>query len=348
MGIDDGLGGGEGSDRPESLRTPSVELTGHTGVVVAADWITGGDQVITASWDRSANLYDVETGELVQCLTGNFSNFQHQNSIIIFYHYCFRSRSRIDSCFCSQYPKISRDCFPWYDIPSMGLPRTNSFCIRVPGAHRVCYFILIHITFKHIILIKRCRSVTSAVFTKDDKVVSGSDDRSVKVTFQIHKTIYTSLFYNKFQVWDLRNMRSSLSTINSSSSVNRIAVSSGGVIAIPHDNRQIRFFDLQGQRMGKLPQSNRTVRNFRWTHKRLWCLWSCFVFRGTGAWWLRWRGRGIYWTPSIFSLAASTDASSDGRSNRPKRLNFFEFLYIWAHVYQYLIIFVCILRYVLY
>lgn len=70
MGIDDGLGGGEGSDRPESLRTPSVELSGHTGVVVAADWITGGDQVITASWDRSANLYDVETGELVQSLTG--------------------------------------------------------------------------------------------------------------------------------------------------------------------------------------------------------------------------------------------------------------------------------------
>lgn len=52
------------------LRTPLTELLGHSGVVVAADWLTGGDHVITASWDRTASLYDVETGDCLQVLTG--------------------------------------------------------------------------------------------------------------------------------------------------------------------------------------------------------------------------------------------------------------------------------------
>ena len=82
------------------------------------------------------------------------------------------------------------------------------------------------------------RSVTSAVFTRDDKVVSGSDDRTVKV-------------------WELRNMRSALATIRTDSSVNRLGVSNTGLIAIPHDNRHIRLFDLNGQRIARLPRTNR-------------------------------------------------------------------------------------------
>lgn len=85
------------------------------------------------------------------------------------------------------------------------------------------------------------RSVTSTVFTKDDKVVSGSDDRTVKV-------------------WELRNMRSALTTIRTDSAVNRLAVSASGVIAIPHDNRHIRLFDLNGQRVARLPRNSRQVR----------------------------------------------------------------------------------------
>lgn len=81
-------------------------------------------------------------------------------------------------------------------------------------------------------------SVTSAVFTRDDKVVSGSDDRTVKV-------------------WELRNMRSALATIRTDSSVNRLAVSATGTIAIPHDNRHIRLFDLNGQRVARLPRTTR-------------------------------------------------------------------------------------------
>lgn len=76
----------------------------------------------------------------------------------------------------------------------------------------------------------------------DDKVVSGSDDRTVKV-------------------WDLRNMRSSLATIRLDAGINRLAISPGGVIAIPHDNRQIRLYDLQGQRIARLPRTSRQVRD---------------------------------------------------------------------------------------
>ncbi|KAL1501134.1 hypothetical protein ABEB36_006519 [Hypothenemus hampei] len=85
-------------------------------------------------------------------------------------------------------------------------------------------------------------SVTSAVFAREDKVVSSSDDRSVKV-------------------WDLRNMRSPVATIRVDSAVNRLSVSANGLIAIPHDNRHIRLYDLSGTRLARLPRSSRQGHN---------------------------------------------------------------------------------------
>lgn len=55
-------------------------------------------------------------------------------------------------------------------------------------------------------------------------------------------------------------MRSALTTIRLDSAVNRISVSNGGIIAIPHDNRHIRLFDLNGQRIARLPRTSRQVR----------------------------------------------------------------------------------------
>jgi len=48
-----------------------LELLGHTGAVIAADWLVGGTQIVSASWDRTANIYDAETGALVNSLTGS-------------------------------------------------------------------------------------------------------------------------------------------------------------------------------------------------------------------------------------------------------------------------------------
>ena len=66
-----------------TLRTPSLELSGHTGVVVAADWMMEGNQVITASWDRTAILFDAETGEQVTCLTGEWLSSMLENIKIV-------------------------------------------------------------------------------------------------------------------------------------------------------------------------------------------------------------------------------------------------------------------------
>ncbi len=48
--------------------------------------------------------------------------------------------------------------------------------------------------------------------------MSGSDDRSARI-------------------WDLRNMRTPVAVVQSDSSVNKLAVSQAGLVAIPFDNR---------------------------------------------------------------------------------------------------------------
>ena len=52
-------GGGDIVMRGMQISTPLVVLSGHMGVVVSADWLAGGEQIVTASWDRTANLWDV-------------------------------------------------------------------------------------------------------------------------------------------------------------------------------------------------------------------------------------------------------------------------------------------------
>lgn len=71
------------TSRVDVLRTPLCEFTGpgsHASVVVAADWLPGGDQIITASWDRTAILWDVETKEPLQPLTGHDHELTHASS----------------------------------------------------------------------------------------------------------------------------------------------------------------------------------------------------------------------------------------------------------------------------
>jgi len=57
-----------------TLRTPLRELSGHHSVVIAADWLFAGSQLVTASWDRTAILFDAETGENLTTLFGKKTN----------------------------------------------------------------------------------------------------------------------------------------------------------------------------------------------------------------------------------------------------------------------------------
>uniref|UniRef100_A0A8C0QR88 WD repeat-containing protein 37 n=1 Tax=Chelonoidis abingdonii TaxID=106734 RepID=A0A8C0QR88_CHEAB len=200
-------GDGDGSSDCPTIRAPLTSLKSHQGVVIAADWLVGGKQAVTASWDRTANLYDVETSELVHSLTG------HDQELT---HCCTHPTQRL-------VVTSSRDTtFRLWDF-------------RDPSIHSVNVFQ------------GHTDTVTSAVFTVGDNVVSGSDDRTVKV-------------------WDLKNMRSPIATIRTDSAVNRINVCVGQrIIALPHDNRQVRLFDMSGVRLARLPRSNRQG------HRRMVC-----------------------------------------------------------------------------
>lgn len=73
------------SDCP-TIRVPLTSLKSHQGVVIAADWLVGGKQAVTASWDRTANLFDVETAELVHSLTGTLHICDLQVVLLICVH----------------------------------------------------------------------------------------------------------------------------------------------------------------------------------------------------------------------------------------------------------------------
>uniref|UniRef100_A0A673H4B8 WD repeat-containing protein 37 n=1 Tax=Sinocyclocheilus rhinocerous TaxID=307959 RepID=A0A673H4B8_9TELE len=185
---------------PVSSRSPKTCRLGELNLLnCPRTCLVGGKQVVTASWDRAANLYDVETSELVHTLTG------HDQELT---HCCTHPTQRL-------VVTSSRDTtFRLWDF-------------RDPSIHSVNVFQ------------GHTDTVTSAVFTVGDNVVSGSDDRTVKV-------------------WDLKNMRSPIATIRTDSAVNRISVSANQrIIALPHDNRQVRLFDMNGVRLARLPRSNR-------------------------------------------------------------------------------------------
>lgn len=190
------------------IKVPVSEFTGHEGPIASADWWSNGTQIVTASWDRTVKLWDVEEEKVIHTLEGHELEITHASAHSV-------QKLIVTS---------SQDTtFRLWDF-------------RLPTMHSVNVFQ------------GHTDTVTSAVFTtKADHVVSGSDDRTVKV-------------------WDLKNMRSPLATIRLDSAVNRLSLSSTqNVIAIPHDNRQVRLYDLSGNRLSRLP------RRHRQGHQRIVC-----------------------------------------------------------------------------
>ena len=46
-------------------------------MVIAADWLPGGDHAVTAGWDRLACIWDGQTGQLVHQLAGHDDELTH-------------------------------------------------------------------------------------------------------------------------------------------------------------------------------------------------------------------------------------------------------------------------------
>ncbi len=159
---------------------------------------------------RTANLYNVETGALLQTLAGHDRELTHVA--------CHPTQRLVATC--------SMDStFRLWDF------RENIHSVSVFQGHT--------------------EAVMCACFSRSEQIVSGSDDRTVKV-------------------WDLRNMRAPTTSIQTSAAVNRLSISSWGLIAIPQDNRHVVIHDLQsGQKLTRLPRDtshthHRMVTSVEW------------------------------------------------------------------------------------
>ena len=179
----------------QTVRSPITTLLGHLGVVISCAWLNE-DLAVTAGWDRVANLYNVETGVLLQTLAGHDSELTHVA--------CHPNQRLVTTC-------STDSTFRLWDF------REAIHSVSVFQGHT--------------------ESVTCAAFSRSDQIVSGSDDRSVKV-------------------WDLKNMRAPVASIQTQSAVNRLDISPSGLIAIPQDNRQIFVHDLNGHKLSRLPRDS--------------------------------------------------------------------------------------------
>jgi len=183
--------------RGHAVTTPLVVLSGHQGVVVSADWLAGGEQVVTASWDRTANLWDVGSQVLLHSLAGHDMELTGAA--------CHPTHRLVVTS--------SKDStFRLWDF------RESIHSVSVFQGHT--------------------ESVSCAAFSRSEHIVSGSDDRTVKV-------------------WDLRNMRAPLTNIQLDSQVNKLSISSSGMIAVPQDNRHVSIFDINGAKLTRLPRESR-------------------------------------------------------------------------------------------
>jgi WD40 repeat protein len=187
-----------------TIRSPIKRFEGHQDTLIAAEWFPDGELIATGSWDRSANIYNVETGKML-------CNLQHDDYLT---NVNIHNTHKIILT-------SSKDCtFKIWDF------RDPICSVNVYQGHS--------------------RSVNSAVFVNEDKIATSSDDQTLKL-------------------WDLRIMRSPLFTINVNSGVNRICTmtTDDTYICLPLDNRDIKVYNLQGERVLRLPRTNRIG------HKRL-------------------------------------------------------------------------------
>ena len=153
-----------------------------------------------------ANLYNVETGALLQALVGHDSELTHVA--------CHPTQRLVTTC-------STDSTFRLWDFRES----IHSVSVFQVKTYMLCAnYLLLNQDWKYIESKNYCslckiidtislqghtESVTCAAFSRTDQIVSGSDDRSVKV-------------------WDLKNMRAPVASIQTQSAVNRLDISPTG------------------------------------------------------------------------------------------------------------------------
>ncbi|GMR42152.1 hypothetical protein PMAYCL1PPCAC_12347, partial [Pristionchus mayeri] len=178
------------SDTQEGgLSSALIRLTGHKGVISCCQWLCTSNQIVSGSWDRTANVYEVERGEILNVLTG------HEMEL------------------------TSTAAHPWQKL--------------IATASKDCTFRLwdLREPMQSVAVLQAHEDTVTAVKFSNDKVISASDDRTLKV-------------------WDTRNMRSAYSSVRLSSPPNHFSVgSANNLIGVPMDNSNVCIYDLNGQRV---------------------------------------------------------------------------------------------------
>lgn len=194
---------------PTLIKTPLLELNDHHNVVVSCDWMSGGG--------------------VDQCVTASWDHMAniydyHTGELVV--QLVGHDQALTDVC-AHEYTRL---------IVTSSQDTTFRLWDFREAIHSVSVFQ------------GHSRSVTSTCFLGADKIISGGDDRNVKV-------------------WDLKNMRSPLITISMESGINKLSVSKQhNLITIPLDNRNVRIYDVNGNRICRLSRDshNRMVTCSTW------------------------------------------------------------------------------------
>ena len=125
------------------VRIPRQSYMGHQGAVVAADFLLGGQHIVSGGWDRLAHVFSTETGQLLATLSG------HDAELTSVAGHPSPGRPMVLTA--------SKDAsFRMWDLRD----RTPQLVAAVQG---------------------HSGAVNAAVFAPGDRIVSGGDDRAVRI-----------------------------------------------------------------------------------------------------------------------------------------------------------------------
>ncbi|KAF8571090.1 hypothetical protein P879_00271 [Paragonimus westermani] len=267
-----------------ALMGSAVSSTMESSPLSAADFLTGRDQVVTAGWDRLGRIYDLATGQEMDSLTGH----DHQLTDV--------------RCALGGTPLAvtsSRDCtFRLWDFRQAGMrvhvqqahTQTVSTAQFLPGCpterlisaggDRLCRIWDLRQSRGPLVTIRTDAGINRLAISGTDETASDTALSSVLGTSVSGETGVS----NHPPVTSSSTHHASLPGLSSTSALpgpapnaqsNVLwATSYTRILALPLDNRGIKFYDLTGNRLGSITRSSsrahaRMVTSVAWADEGL-------------------------------------------------------------------------------